>query len=258
MYKGDQFRHFFTVLSLLLFITIFFNSCDDHDPVSSVQDSNSNNDTSTTSTNTKSTSPVIAKPIKLTPSSLSGKWAYITFDHDGCESISPPDYQIFNFSILASLNGQFSSMWGYYNVSGAIVNDTAILMVAKYNDYFNNTQIMRVVAAFQTAPSTALSGSVFSGYGYTIQVNATTGKVLCQGSYSFLMVRDFTKVGGSSTSSGSTYNPNSSKSPSLFRSDCYNDWLTCNKACSFDYMNTQPSSICSGRCDLEKAECMAR
>lgn len=239
--------------TILILLMIFLCGCNESNPSNAEQTDNSDK-----IPNIKTETPLIVQPIMLSSSLLSGKWAYMTYDYDGCNSLAPQDNQIFNFSILPSSNGQFSSTWGKYNVTGAIANDTALIMVATYNDYLFNTKTIRIVAAFQTAPNSALSGSVFSGFGFVAQLNATTGYVNCEGSYSFIMVRDFSKIGGSSSSSGSTYNPTSKSSPSIFKSDCYQEWLTCNKACSWDYMNTQPSSICFGRCDLEKAKCNAR
>ena len=71
-----------------------------------------------------------------------------------------------------------------------------------------------------------------------------------------MMVRDFTDIGGTSTSSGSTYNPKKSGFESN-QSTCLTDYLSCSKGCSFTYgpESANRYSTCIAKCNDEKRNC---
>ncbi|MDO5577501.1 MAG: hypothetical protein Q4F84_10515, partial [Fibrobacter sp.] len=126
-------------------------------------------------------------------------------------------------------------------------------------DSFKNTTEIRLIALKQAHPSILLAGSVFSGAGVISTFNSTTGSQLCQGIFEFIMVRDFTTIGGSSTSAGSTYNPKTSGFK-INNNDnqCTQKWLSCTNACSIGVYGPESSDrskLCTAKCNDERNLC---
>jgi hypothetical protein len=196
--------------------------------------------------------------IPLVSSLLKGKWACIFYNQDGCESfVTMNNYQISNMSLVAASDGvQFSGTWGTYSVAGGIVDNTNLLLIVTRDDAVMNSRDIRIIALTQSHPTALLAGSVFSGAGIIGRFNLTTGIQLCQGSFEFMMVRDFTDIGGSSTSAGGTFNPRTSGFETSV-SNCTSDYLTCSKACSYTYGpdETNRYGTCVAKCNDEKKNC---
>lgn len=196
--------------------------------------------------------------IPLASSLLKGKWACIFYNQDGCENfVTMNNYRISNMSLVAASDGVlFSGTWGTYSVAGGIVDNTNLLLIINRDDAVMNTRDIRIISLTQSHPTALLAGSVFSGAGIIGRFNLTTGIQLCQGSFEFMMVRDFTDIGGSSTSAGSTFNPKTSGFESRVN-DCTSDYLTCSKACSWNYGpdDTDRYATCIAKCNDEKKNC---
>lgn len=198
------------------------------------------------------------QPIDLTSSMLKGKWCCIFYNQDGCEDyITINNYSISNMTIVPSSDGvQFSGTWGTYQLAGGIIDQTNLLIILSRSDAVFNYQDIRLIALTQSHPDDVLAGSVFSGICVMGQFNATTGLELCQGTSEFIMVRDFTDIGGTSTSSGSTYNPSKSGFESN-QSECLTDYIECSQNCSRIYGPDEMNrySTCIAKCNDEENNC---
>jgi hypothetical protein len=196
--------------------------------------------------------------INLTTSLLKGKWACIFYDQDGCEQYVPVNnYTITNMTIVPSTtNNMFIGTWGTWDLEGGIVDQKNLLIILSRSDIVFNRQDIRIIALTQSHPDDLLAGSVFSGVGAMGTFNLTTGQQVCIGTFNFMMVRDFTDIGGTSTSSGSTYNPKKSGFESN-QSTCLTDYLSCSKGCSFTYgpESANRYSTCIAKCNDEKRNC---
>jgi len=199
------------------------------------------------------------EPVTLTPSLLKGKWACIFYDQDGCENyITINNYAITNMSFSSFINDQvFAGSWGTYELAGGILDEENLLLICSREDVVFNYQDIRIIALTQSHPNDLLAGSVFSGTGIMGRFNLTTGAQLCMGSFSIMMVRDFTDIGGTSSTSGSTYNPGTSGFESR-QNDCLNNYLNCSKACSIGIYgpeSTDRYSACIAKCNDERDKC---
>jgi hypothetical protein len=197
--------------------------------------------------------------IPLSSSLLKGKWACIFYNQDGCESyVTMNNYQISNMTLAAAADGvQFSGTWGTYSVAGGIIDNSNLLLIIGRDDIVMNSRDIRLIALTQSHPTALLAGSVFSGVGVIGRFNLTTGLQVCQGSFEFMMVRDFTAIGGSSTSAGSTFNPKTSGFESSVN-NCTTRYLNCSKACSigtYGLDDTDRYSACIAKCNDEKRTC---